>query len=130
MLLGLLNLLLLTLLLRAYNSVAKLGEGLYRRFRGRLLEHGGRRRDHNGAAGRRYAEGNCDDARGGRRGFQNIRRPRLQLRRGRALGALGVILEGDVVVRMLGLRHLPLASGLEGNVTLWGKNLIVKNRKR
>lgn len=76
----LLTLLLLLLLLRAYNGVAEFGECLYRRFRGRLLEDGRRRRDHNGAAGRRYAQGDRDDARGGRRGFQNVRRPRLQLR--------------------------------------------------
>lgn len=80
MLLALLNLLLTLLLLRAYNGVAELGECLYRRFRGRLLKDGRRRRDHNGAAGRRYTQGDRDNARGGRRGFQNVRRPRLQLR--------------------------------------------------
>lgn len=122
MLLALLSLLLtLLLLLRAYNGVAELGECLYRRFRGRLLKDGRRRRDHDGAAGRRYTQGDRDDARGGRRSFQNVRRPRLQLRRRRAFRALGVILESNVVVRVLGFCHLPLAGGLEGNVTLWGE---------
>lgn len=125
-LLALLDLLLLTLLLlRAYDGVAELGEGLYRRLRGRLLEDRRRRRDHDGAASRRYAEGDRDDARGCRRGLENVR-SRFQLGRRRALRTLGVILEGDVMVRMLGFRYLPLAGGLEGNVTLWRKKLIVE----
>jgi len=66
--------LLLLLLLRAYDSVAELGEGLYRRFRGGLLKDRRRRRYHDGAASCRYAEGNRDDARGGCRCLQHIRR--------------------------------------------------------
>lgn len=74
MLLAQWNLLLTLLLLRAYNGVAEFGERLYRRFRGRLLEDGRRRRDHDGTAGGRYTQGDRDDARGGCRGFQNVRR--------------------------------------------------------
>lgn len=53
LLLVLRNLLLWTL--RAHDGVAQLGEGLYRRLRGRLLEDGRRRRDYDGTAGGRYA---------------------------------------------------------------------------
>lgn len=34
------------------------------------------------------------------------------------------------MVRVLGLRYLALAGGLEGNVTLWRKNLIVDKLQR
>lgn len=117
----LLLLLVLLLLLGADNGVAEFGERLYRRLVRRLLEDRRRGRDDHGTAGRRNTKRNGNDPSGGGRRLQNVRPGRLQLRRGRSFGTLGVVLEGDVVVRVLGLRYLALAGGLEGNVALWNR---------
>lgn len=120
-----------------------------------ILEDGRGGGDDDGALVRGYTEGDGDDAggRGGRledvgcagRRWGRARRRRRRCRgtRGRpggsslerrrwcaALGALRVILEGDVVVRMLRLRQLALACRLEGNVTLCEgrkKNLLLRS---
>lgn len=128
MLLTVLSLLLrlLRLLLGADDGVAQLRERLYRRLAGGLLEHRRRGRHHHGTAGRWNTKRNGNDPRGRCRRLQDVR-PGLQLRRGRALGTLRVILEGDVVVRVLGLRHLALAGRLEGNVALWNRSKNIQN---